>query len=78
MISMVIFDEVFLPGIIRECQFLDHSLYHLDGLGILRHLDSILSIAELDALQFAPGVGNEGFQKWVEACKKAQAAGKVI
>lgn len=78
MISKKMFDDVFLPGIIRECQFLDRSLYHLDGPGALRHLDSILSIPELDALQFVPGAGNEGFHKWVKVYQKAQAAGKAI
>jgi hypothetical protein len=78
MISSEMFDDVFLPGIVRECQFLDRSIYHLDGPGALRHLDSILSIPELDALQFVPGAGNEGFHKWVHVYQKAQAADKAI
>lgn len=78
MISKEMYDDVFLPGIIRECQFLDHSIYHLDGPGALRHLDSILDIPELDALQLVPGAGNEGFHKWVEVYRKAQGAGKAI
>ena len=78
MISQSMFDEVFLPGIIRECQFLDRSIYHLDGPGALRHLDSILGISELDALQFVPGAGNEGFEQWVHVYRRAQAAGKGI
>jgi hypothetical protein len=67
-----------LPGIVRECQFLDRSIYHLDGPAALRHLDSILSIPELDALQFVPGAGHKGFHKWVEVYQKAQAADKGI
>jgi hypothetical protein len=78
MISQAMFDEVFLPGIQRECQFLDHSIYHLDGPGALRHLDSLLAIPELDALQWVPGAGNEGFHKWVHVYQRAQAAGKGI
>jgi hypothetical protein len=78
MIGKEMFDDVFLPGIARECQFLDRSIYHLDGPGALRHLDSILSIPELDALQFVPGTGNEGFHKWVAVYRRAQAAGKAI
>ena len=78
MISNKMFDDVFLPGLIRECQFLDRTIYHLDGPGALRHLDSILSIEELDALQFVPGAGNEGFSKWVEIYRRAQAAGKGV
>jgi hypothetical protein len=78
MISPQMFEDVFLPGIVHECQFLDRSIYHLDGPGALRHLDSILAILELDALQFVPGAGSEGFQKWIGVYQKAQAAGKAI
>jgi hypothetical protein len=72
------FNEVFLPGIRRECRFLDRSIYHLDGPGALRHLDAILSIPELEALQFVPGAGNEGYARWIEVYQRAQAAGKAI
>jgi len=65
MVSKAMYDDVFLPGIRRECQFLDHSIYHLDGPGALRHLDSLLAIPELDALQWVFGAGNEGFSRWV-------------
>jgi hypothetical protein len=78
MISPAMFEDVFLPGIRRECQFLDRSIYHLDGPGALRHLDAILSIPELDALQFVPGAGNEGFARWIPVYQRAQAAGKAI
>jgi hypothetical protein len=78
MVSGKMFDEFFLSGIRRECQFLDRSIYHLDGPGALRHLDSILAIEELDALQFVPGAGNEGFARWQGVYRKAQAAGKSI
>ena len=78
MVSKPMFDEVFLPGIRAECQFLDHSIYHMDGPGALRHLDSILSIPELNALQWVFGAGNEGFHKWIQVYRKAQAARKGI
>ena len=76
MISSEMFEEVFLPGIIEECSFFDRSIYHLDGPGALRHLDFILDIPELDAVQWVPGAGNEGFEKWVHVYQKIQAAGK--
>ncbi len=78
MISKRLFDEVFLPGIQRECQYLQHSIYHLDGPGALRHLDSLLSIPELDALQWVPGAGSKGFGRWVWVYQRAQQAGKGI
>ena len=78
MISPRQFNEFFLPGITRECQFLDRSIYHLDGPGALRHLDAILAIPELDALQWVCGAGREGFAQWAWVYRKAQAAGKGI
>jgi hypothetical protein len=78
LISNRMYIDFFLPAIRRECQFLDHSIYHLDGPGALRHLDTVLSIPELDALQFVPGAGNEGFPRWIPVYQKAQAAGKAI
>lgn len=78
MISKAMFDQVFLPGIIAECKFLDHSIYHLDGPGALRHLDSLLDIPELNAVQWVFGAGNEGFHRWVDVYRKIQAAGKGV
>ena len=76
LISPQMYDEFFLPGIQRECQFLDRSIYHLDGPGALGHLDSILSIPELDAMQWVCGAGNEGYHRWVDVYRRIQAAGK--
>ena len=78
MVSKAMYDEVFLPGIADECRFLDRSIYHLDGPGALRHLDSILSIPELNALQWVYGAGNEGIHRWIQVYQKAQSRKKGI
>ena len=78
MVSKKMFDEVFLPGLINEIDFYDRSIYHLDGPGALRHLDSLLSIKKLNAVQWVPGAGNLGFTRWIEVYHKIQAAGKGI
>lgn len=72
MISKSMFDEVFLPGIISECDFLDQSFYHLDGPGALVHLDSLLDIKKLNGVQWVCGASNEGFHKWVNVYRKIQ------
>jgi hypothetical protein len=69
---------MFLPGLIEECKFYDRSIYHLDGPGALKHLDSILSIPKLNAVQWVPGAGNGGFERWIPVYQKIQAAGKGI
>ena len=76
MISKEMFDDVFLPGIAEECRFFDTSLYHLDGPDALRHLDSLLEIPELNAIQWVYGAGNGRASDWMHVYKKCQAAGK--
>lgn len=78
MVSKEMFDEVFLPGIIEECHFYERSIYHLDGPGALHHLDSLLEIKELDAIQWVYGAGNEGYDRWVNVYQKIQQAGKSL
>jgi hypothetical protein len=78
MISKRMFDEVFLEGIAAECKFLDQSIYHLDGPGALRHLESILQINDLDAVQWVCGAGNEGYRRWVDVYRRIQQAGKAL
>jgi hypothetical protein len=76
LISNKMYREFFLDGIVDECRFLDRSIYHLDGPNALRHLETILTIPELHAVQWVPGAGREGFSKWVWVYQKIQAAGK--
>ena len=76
MISKKMFDEFFLPGIAEECAHMDASIYHLDGPGALQHLDSLLSIKELNAIQWVYGAGRGRASDWLPVYKKCQAAGK--
>lgn len=76
LISAAMYREFFLPGIIEECRFLDRAIYHLDGPAALRHLDTILEIPELHAVQWVPGAGREGFARWIPVYQRIQAAGK--
>lgn len=76
MVSKKMFDDVFLEGIAAECRFFDQAIYHLDGPGALRHLDSLLQIKELDAIQWVCGAGNEGFARWAGVYQRIQRAGK--
>jgi len=76
MIGPRMFEEFFLDGIRRECQFLDCSIYHLDGPAALRHLDALLAIPELNAIQWVYGAGNEGYERWLPVYRRIQQAGK--
>ncbi|MBN2558811.1 MAG: hypothetical protein JXB33_08675 [Clostridia bacterium] len=76
MISKATFDDIFLQGLIEECRFYDKSIYHLDGPGALQHLDSLLDIKELNAIQWVCGSGNEGFARWLPVYRKIQKGKK--
>ncbi len=78
MISTPMYRDIFLESVIHECQFLDRSLYHLDGPGALRHLDAILEITELDGVQFVPTPGDDSFIRWAGIYKRIQNAGKCV
>lgn len=78
MVSKEMFDDVFLPGIVEECRHLDASIYHLDGPDALRHLDSLLGIKELNAIQWIYGAGRGVASDWLHVYKRCQEAGKGI
>jgi len=78
MISAEMYRDVFLEGVIRECKFLDHSIYHLDGPDALRHLDAILEVAQLDGIHFIPSPGDASFGRWAGTYKHIQDAGKCM
>ena len=78
MVSPEMFDRFFLGRLAEECAFLDRSIYHLDGPGALCHLPSLLSIKDLDAIQWVSGAGNGPDTKWMKVFQEIQAAGKAM
>ncbi len=78
MISSRMFEEIFLPGIVRECRHMDRSIYHLDGPQALRYLDTLLAIPEIHAIQWVPGAGQDHWANWIEVYQRIQAAGKAF
>ena len=78
MISKEMFDEFFLEGITDECRHFSKSIYHLDGPDAIRHLDSILAIPELNAIQWVPSVGEEACHLWLDLFKQILAAKKSL
>ena len=50
----------------------------MSGPGALRHLDVLLEIPELNAVQWVCGAGNEGYARWTPVYQKIQKAGKGI
>ncbi len=79
MISPELFDEFCLPLIRREIEPMDRVIFHLDGKGVARHLDRLLEIEKIDAIQWVQGVGDdEPLQQWVPLIRRIQDAGKSV
>jgi len=78
MIGPQMFEEFCLPDTIAGCRLADHTIYHLDGPGALRHLDRLLAIPDLDCVQWIQGAGNPPPSRWLEVLRKVQAAGKSV
>lgn len=78
MISPQMFNEVFLPGIAQQAQWVPRTIYHLDGPGAVRHLEALLSLAELSGIQWVPGAGAAAMSEWVPLLQRIQAAGKLL
>ena len=57
MISQDDYRRFVQPFIREQCQKIDYTLYHLDGVGAMHHLPALLEIEELNAIQWTPGVG---------------------
>ena len=76
MVGPGMFDEFFKEYVEKEAALLDHSIYHLDGPGAVRHLESICASPHLDAIQWVPGAGNKPPAEWPELLKKIQSLGK--
>lgn len=80
MISQDDYRRFVQPFIREQCQKIDYTLYHLDGVGAMHHVDALLEIDELNAIQWTPGVGEPqgGSPKWYDLYKKILSHGKSI
>ena len=50
----------------------------MDGPGALVHLDSLLTIEELDGIQWVPGTGQGTTIRWLDVFRKIRDAGKLL
>ena len=80
MISPRMFKRFVLPYLKQSCKFLDYSMYHVDGHQCLGDVDHLLTIDELDAIEWTPDpqVPPGGSSHWYEMYRKILDAGKSI
>jgi len=76
MISPVMFEKFILPDLEEECSWLDYSIYHFDGQEQIRHLDMLLSIKNLNTIQWTHVAGQPDFTAFIPVYQRIQEAGK--
>lgn len=70
------FEEFVLPELKSTSQKLRKTFYHLDGVGQLVNLDSLLKVDTIQGIQWVPGAGQPDITHWPEVLKKIADAGK--
>jgi hypothetical protein len=75
-ISPKMFRDIFIPALEKQMDFLDHSIYHLDGVNAFVHLPALLELDKLNGVQVGPGAGQPSPIHFLDTCRAVQAAGK--
>lgn len=80
MLSPKQFEKFVVPALSRQCAWLDYSMFHLDGEHCIPHLDLLLGIKELDAIEWTPNpkVAPGGDPIWHDMYRKILKAGKSV
>lgn len=76
MLSPEMHEQFVMPELEDLCDFLDYSVYHFDGQEQIRHLDHLLSIKNLNAIQWTPVAGQPKTSAHIPTLQKIQKAGK--
>ncbi len=76
MISPEMYGEFAMPELEFMTEWLDNSIYHLDGQEQIRHLDKILSLKRLNMIQWTPVAGQPPTSDFIPVLQRIQKAGK--
>lgn len=80
MFSPAMFRRFVAPALKEQCEWLDYSMYHLDGTQCIDKLDELLQIEALDAIEWTPQAGIEtgGDPRWYDLYRRILAGGKSL
>ena len=78
MIGNDLFDEFVKPELEKTSARLSNAWYHLDGIGELKHLDSLLTVDTIKGIQWVPGEGEPRTRDWSEVYAKISKAKRKI
>jgi hypothetical protein len=80
MISEDDFRRFAQPYLREQARKIDYTLYHLDGVDAMRHVDALLEIDELNAIQWTPGANEPqgGNPRWYDLYRRILSGGKSV
>ncbi|MEK6795552.1 MAG: trimethylamine corrinoid protein 2 [Spirochaetota bacterium] len=78
MISPESFNEFVAEELRTQCDYLDYPLYHFDGIEQIRHLDTLLSIKKLRAIQWTQVAGQPKATEHIDVLTRIQKSGKAL
>ncbi len=76
MIGPAEFRRLCWPDIARQAATVGRAVFHLDGPGAARHVDALLEVPDIQAIQFTPGTGTPSALAWVDMFRKIQKHGR--
>ena len=59
MISPEDYEKYGLPILKEEVKTMSHNIFHVDGLGVAKHIDTILSVPEVRCIQWVQGMADD-------------------
>jgi hypothetical protein len=78
MISPQMFRDLFLPIIERQTRYLDHTVYHVDGVEAFAHVPALCELPRLQVIQILPGTGKPSPLHYLDTLRIVQRAGKCL
>jgi hypothetical protein len=80
LISPAMFQQFVAPSLTAQCAWLDYSMYHLDGTQAMIHLNNLLAIEPLNAIEWTPQSGKPGggSPEWYDLYRRILAGGKSV
>jgi len=72
------FVQFVVPELRRLARRLELPVYHLDGPDAVKHLDALLDVPEIRAIQWVPGAGTPHAVEWLDLLRGVQRRGKAL
>jgi hypothetical protein len=78
MVSPQVARDLIWPTVLVEMAPLERTIFHLDGPQALRHLNLLLDLPSLNAVQWVYGAGNGPAVRWLHVYRQIRQAGKSL